>query len=305
MKPRGLVQPADDFGPRRTEVREIESSTNGENRYASGTLPTTYKFTGQREESYINLYWYNSRWYDPALGRFAQADTIVPNPGDPVAFDRYAYSSGNPVKYVDPSGHYACDPKQCGYLVDGDDGWVNPSAVSIDDSSSPFEVGEEWLLGIGPRKHVFTDGDLFTELLRQHEHIQEVRDLIAVRLGEDDYSSYHENYYLGGWQGVPKYARDYSTLVTFGETGNLAVTYLGSYELQYFVTSVDQENGTAEIQFYVYNESTLASATHPPVLGYTDFWENYISPFISRLVSEGPMSQTTQIFLWTETISFP
>jgi hypothetical protein len=25
---------------------------------------------------------YRSRWYDPALGRFIQADTIVPDPGD-------------------------------------------------------------------------------------------------------------------------------------------------------------------------------------------------------------------------------
>ena len=49
----------------------------GQSRYAAGTLPTTYKFTGQREESYINLYWYNSRFYDPALGRFVQADSIV------------------------------------------------------------------------------------------------------------------------------------------------------------------------------------------------------------------------------------
>jgi RHS repeat-associated protein len=57
------------------------------------------------------LYFYNARYYDPApeywraLGRFVQADTVVPNPGDPVAWDRYAYSSGNPVKYIDPTGH--------------------------------------------------------------------------------------------------------------------------------------------------------------------------------------------------------
>jgi hypothetical protein len=30
----------------------------------AGTSPTTFKFTGQRQDSYINLYWYNSRWYD-------------------------------------------------------------------------------------------------------------------------------------------------------------------------------------------------------------------------------------------------
>jgi GH24 family phage-related lysozyme (muramidase) len=44
------------------------------------------------------------------LGRFAQADNIVPNKFDSQAFDRYAYVFNSPVKYIDPSGHRpACD----------------------------------------------------------------------------------------------------------------------------------------------------------------------------------------------------
>ena len=46
---------------------------------------------------------YNARWYDPALGRFAQADSIVP-PGVQ-GLDRYAYVRNNPIIYIDPSGH--------------------------------------------------------------------------------------------------------------------------------------------------------------------------------------------------------
>ena len=46
---------------------------------------------------------YNARWYDPALGRFAQADSIVP-PGVQ-GLDRYAYVNNNPMRYTDPSGH--------------------------------------------------------------------------------------------------------------------------------------------------------------------------------------------------------
>jgi hypothetical protein len=42
---------------------------------------------------------------DPALGRFAQADTLVPEPGNPLAWDRYAYVKNNPVRYSDPTGH--------------------------------------------------------------------------------------------------------------------------------------------------------------------------------------------------------
>jgi hypothetical protein len=50
---------------------------------------------------------YNARWYDPALGRFAQADTIIP--GGVQGLDRYAYANNNPLMYTDPSGHVPCD----------------------------------------------------------------------------------------------------------------------------------------------------------------------------------------------------
>ncbi len=40
----------------------------GEVRWSSGTTPTDYRFTGQMEVGYINLYWYGSRWYDDSLG---------------------------------------------------------------------------------------------------------------------------------------------------------------------------------------------------------------------------------------------
>jgi hypothetical protein len=50
---------------------------------------------------------YNARWYDPALGRFAQADSIVP--GGVQGLDRYAYANNNPLYYTDPSGHSYCD----------------------------------------------------------------------------------------------------------------------------------------------------------------------------------------------------
>ena len=52
-----------------------------------------------------SLYYYGARYYDPELGRFTQADTIVPDPEDPQAFNRYGYARGNPIRYTDPTGH--------------------------------------------------------------------------------------------------------------------------------------------------------------------------------------------------------
>jgi RHS repeat-associated protein len=55
----------------------------GDTRYTSGGIPTRYRFTGQRSYTPdFGLYYYGSRWYDPALGRFIQPDTIVPNPAN-------------------------------------------------------------------------------------------------------------------------------------------------------------------------------------------------------------------------------
>jgi hypothetical protein len=48
---------------------------------------------------------YKARWYDPSLGRFSQADTIVPGASDPRAWDRYAYVKNNPINYIDLNGN--------------------------------------------------------------------------------------------------------------------------------------------------------------------------------------------------------
>jgi RHS repeat-associated protein len=50
---------------------------------------------------------YNARMYDPALGRFTQADTIIPSTQGVQAWDRFAYTNNNPVRYSDPTGHEA------------------------------------------------------------------------------------------------------------------------------------------------------------------------------------------------------
>jgi RHS repeat-associated protein len=62
------------------------------------------------------LYFYNARYYDPALGRFVSADTLVPNPGNPAALNRYLYALGNPIRFSDPSGHFTAD-EICTYFV--------------------------------------------------------------------------------------------------------------------------------------------------------------------------------------------
>jgi len=72
----------------------------------SGAVSTAYKFTGQRLDDSTGLYYYGARYYDAAIGRFVQADSIVPQPGNPQALNRYSYVLNNPVRYTDPTGRW-------------------------------------------------------------------------------------------------------------------------------------------------------------------------------------------------------
>jgi RHS repeat-associated protein len=59
----------------------------------------------------FGLMFFNARWLDPALGRFAQTDTLIPEASQGVqAWDRYAFVNNNPVRYNDPTGHFAFLP---------------------------------------------------------------------------------------------------------------------------------------------------------------------------------------------------
>jgi RHS repeat-associated protein len=91
-------------------IAELRYKPWGESRYSFDATPTQRRFTGQvLDDAAGGLYFYNARYYDPALGRFASADTIVPQPGNPQSLNRYSYSANNPLRFVDPSGHYECE----------------------------------------------------------------------------------------------------------------------------------------------------------------------------------------------------
>jgi len=75
-------------------------------RHSSGTMPTTYNFTGQRLDSQTGLLYYNFRYYDPVSGRFVRADTVDTNAG---GMDPYAYVGDSPENKGDPTGHIFAD----------------------------------------------------------------------------------------------------------------------------------------------------------------------------------------------------
>jgi RHS repeat-associated protein len=73
----------------------------------SPILATDFGYTGQRllDSGMGGIMDYKARFFSPALMRFLQPDTIIPNPANPQAYNRFTYVTNNPILFNDPTGH--------------------------------------------------------------------------------------------------------------------------------------------------------------------------------------------------------
>jgi RHS repeat-associated protein len=290
-------------------------------------------FTGQMRDGESNAGtdtgqdFFKARYFWANTARFTSPDAPFADqrPEDGQSWNMYAYVRNNPLRFVDPSGR-TCQKQDDGTTYNDLDGKgcteidqnpVGDSTTSGAGDVHPIQVGVEWVTGTGPRQRTFTGEDQFTEMLRTHSHMQLVLGAISTQLGNCQVptpdslreAGTNPNYNLGGFGGVPKYVGDYSTLATGGATGNLAVTYLGSYSVGFDVRNINRSTGTASVSFSVSNSSTFASATRPPVLGYTQAWKGTVGDTLNSwlargVLGSGAMSSTQQDFFWTERVSF-
>jgi hypothetical protein len=94
--------------------------------------------------------------YDPAIGRFAQADSIVP--GGVQGLDRYAYVNNSPVRYTDPSGHSYCESK---YALAEDCTFVNAPKTFDDFDKMTWSERKDWLRNFVQEHNL---GDWFNDI---------------------------------------------------------------------------------------------------------------------------------------------
>jgi RHS repeat-associated protein len=52
-----------------------------------------------------NYYHLGARYYDPSNYRFTQPDSVVGSIANPGTINQYAFASGDPIDYTDPTGH--------------------------------------------------------------------------------------------------------------------------------------------------------------------------------------------------------
>lgn len=85
----------------------------GKRRFPNGTDDPTGSitsmasrgFTGHEHLDAMGLINMNARLYDPQIGRFLSADSVIPNPFDSQSLNRYSYVNNGVLNSTDPTGH--------------------------------------------------------------------------------------------------------------------------------------------------------------------------------------------------------
>ena len=104
----------------------------GEVTYSYDLIGNEICYTGAVYDETTGLHYMNSRYYDPASGRFISQDTYRAVVDDPGLWHLYVYCANNPINYVDPSGHKAT---YIGYGVQfqlGFGAFIKAPAITLD-----------------------------------------------------------------------------------------------------------------------------------------------------------------------------
>ncbi len=121
--------------------RKRTTSGGNTNCSSSNSLVTDHTFTGQKYDS-SGLQFFNARYYDPQIGTFISPDTIVPDPGLVIDYNRYGYARGNALRFSDPTGHFS--EEQLAFLG------IEPEGVSAE--------AWQFLLALEPGDDIYGKG---------------------------------------------------------------------------------------------------------------------------------------------------
>jgi pyocin large subunit-like protein len=124
--------------------------------------------------------YYGARYYSPEVRVFTQPDTLLPDPYDPQALNRYSYALNNPLKYSDPSGHIIDVALDLGFIgMDVVDIYNDPS-----DTWAWAALGADVVCAVIP---VATGGGLGVKALKKGvQETDNIGDLFKLLDNTDD-----------------------------------------------------------------------------------------------------------------------
>ncbi|MBC8533593.1 RHS repeat-associated core domain-containing protein [Yeguia hominis] len=102
-----------------------------------GTLADAnpFRYRGYYYDSETGMYYLNSRYYDPEVGRFLNLDAIMV-PGDiPTGGNLFSYCRNNPIIHADHTGYYVCS--LCRIYTPPSETHICPANYPIPDLAPP------------------------------------------------------------------------------------------------------------------------------------------------------------------------
>ena len=143
----------------------------------SGINPLRYR--GYYYDAESGFYYLQSRYYDPEIGRFINADTFVSTGQGFVGHNMFAYCNNNPVNLYDINGH-------------------TPLDVAI-------ELLKEWIFGNG-EDHYYDDNSIVSKKLRKSKTMEvAIEGAIQKYENNEEYTTgtvYFGNDEMDLWLGV-------------------------------------------------------------------------------------------------------
>lgn len=98
-----VVQLANENG---TVTKNYAYDAFGNEKNPVSTDVNPFRYCGEYWDSETKTYYLRARYYAPGIGRFTQMDLFLGNTHDPLSLNLYTYCSNNPLRFIDPSGHW-------------------------------------------------------------------------------------------------------------------------------------------------------------------------------------------------------
>ena len=146
----------------------------GNNLYATFN---PFRYRGYYYDSELGFYYLNSRYYDPSVGRFINADALISTGQGILGYNMFAYCGNNPVMRLDPYG------SSYQKIVPAFDNGISIVSSALKATADNFASAASKLTPTsicGGGVYVYFPNQLSTQLIARSNKIQAVSDALGT-----------------------------------------------------------------------------------------------------------------------------